>query len=411
MWLTSSNKHPAARGWPVAARVVMGLACFGVAAFSLNTAVAADDWSAGVGKYPKHEPLVGIAYTTWHRPVTWSNVWGTPQLGQYNANDIGVIRQHAEWIAGAGVDFIWIDWSNNVNYDPETMHDSRPDFAMIEDSTSLIFEEYAKLGEEGKAHPRVSIFLGAPGEPEAISDGRLQAKIDQVYEAYVADARYRPLLQDYLGKPLLVIYLGTPSPFRDGPPDFDDPRFTVRWMTGFITEQANLLSEGRESRYGFWSWEDRGPQTFAVHQGTPEVMLALASWRKQGEPGEANYIPARGREEGRTFREEWARVRAIGPRIAMVVSWNEWVRGEQPSAEVSKDIEPSVEFGHFYLDLLREQVALFKAGDSREKCPHHADVNGDMEIGLTETLRVVQLHNAGAYTCGTDTPDGFGPLR
>lgn len=48
----------------------------------------------------------------------------------------------------------------------------------------------------------------------------------------------------------------------------------------------------------------------------------------------------------------------------MVVSWNEWHRGEQPSAEVSKDIEPSQEFGRFYLDLLKEEIAKFK-GNSR----------------------------------------------
>jgi hypothetical protein len=46
----------------------------------------------------------------------------------------------------------------------------------------------------------------------------------------------------------------------------------------------------------------------------------------------------------------------------MVVSWNEWSKGEQPSAEVSKDIEPSKEFGTQYMDLLGREVSLFKAG-------------------------------------------------
>ena len=34
--------------------------------------------------------------------------------------------------------------------------------------------------------------------------------------------------------------------------------------------------------------------------------------------------------------------------------------GEQPTAENSKDIEPSMEFGHQYLDLLKEEIARFK---------------------------------------------------
>ena len=36
---------------------------------------------------------------------------------------------------------------------------------------------------------------------------------------------------------------------------------------------------------------------------------------------------------------------------------------EEPSAEVSKDIEPSREFGTEYLDLLREEADRFKRED------------------------------------------------
>lgn len=321
------------------------------------------DWTTGTGLYspvPHSERQVGIAYTTWHRPGTWQRVWGTPELGQYFSNDRAVIRQHATWIAEAGIDFIWIDWSNNVNYDPATMHDQRPDFAMIEDSTTLIFEEYAQMASEGLPHPRVSIFTGCPDQSEAINDGRLQAKLDQIYDDYVSDPRYRPIMQDYLGKPLMVIYLGTPNPFQSGTPQFDDSRFTLRWMTGFVTEQPSLYNTDRVSHYGYWSWEDRGPQTFTLHDNQPEAMLALASWRQQGFPGDAWFIPACGRQQGQTLQQEWARVRQIGPRFAMVVSWNEWTIGEQPNAEVSKDIEPSLEWGHEYLELLAEQIRLFK---------------------------------------------------
>ena len=396
------------------------------------------DWELGVGAYPPvgtEERLVGLAYTTWHRAATWSSVWGTPELGQYLSNNEIVIRQHAAWIADAGVDFIWIDWSNNVNYDPATMHDSRPDFAMIEDSTGLIFDTYADMDDLGEAHPRVSIFLGAPGEPDAITDGRLQAKVDQIYTDYVSNTRYRPLIQDHLDKPLLVIYVGTPSPFQGSPPAFSDSRFTIRWMTGFVTEQHALMNAERESQYGWWSWEDRGPQTFTVYDGRPECMLALASWRSQAEEGDPAYIPARGREGGVTFQEEWDRVRAIGPKFAMVVSWNEWALGEQPSAEISKDLEPSIEHGHFYLNLLKEEIAAFKGIEAAviTSSPGGGWIEEGMRVELTapgdastyqwyfgDTLLAdggsisgtqsqvlvfdpVALADAGSYTCVYDT--------
>jgi len=314
---------------------------------------------------PPKERLVGIAYTTWHTDPNSADRWGTPLLGGYASNDRHIIRRHAEWLADAGVDFVWIDWSNNVNYtyNPNVKN---PTFDMIEGATTAIFEEYARMRVEGKKTPNISIFAGVTDSPEAAADGRLQRKADQIYKEYVQNPRFRPLLQMYLGKPLLVVYVNTPSPFLNGVPKWNDDRFSVRWMTGYVTEQPTLRTDDLVSKYGYWSWEDRGPQTYSVHDGRPEAMVVVASYRPQvgsGPDGLGHgYIPAAPRSHGETFRRQWARAAQIGPKFAMVVSWNEWTRGEQPSAEVSKDIEPSQEFGRFYLDLLKAQIAKFKSG-------------------------------------------------
>ena len=224
------------------------------------------------------------------------------------------------------------------------------------DDELYMFEEYSKM----RHRPKISIFLGVSGAPEAVQDGRLQRKADQLYRMYVSHPKYRKLLQDYLGKPLLVVYVNTPSPWQNGTPDWNDDRFTVRWMTGYVTEQKNLLVDDLISQYGYWSWEDRGKQTYTVFNGSPESMVVTASWRKQFNPEDADYIPASGRRGGEVFKMQWARAREIGPKFAMVVSWNEWVKSEQPSPEGSKDLEPSKEFGHFYLDLLEHEIAKFK---------------------------------------------------
>lgn len=313
------------------------------------TSIAVCFQSSPLKPVPPPERLVGIAYSTWHRDTHWTGVWGSPLLGYYRSDDRAIIRKHAEWLADAGVDFIWIDWSNDLDYDPQVTR-GRPDFDMIEGATRAIFEEYAKLPK----HPRISIFIGCPGAPEAVKDGRLTRKADQIYRQYVTNPVFRPLLQDYLGKPLLVVYVGTPSPFQNGEPDWNDPRFTVRWMTGFITQQPNLRTADLVSKYGYWSWEDRGKQTYAVYKGRPEAMVVTACWRSDPQ------CPSPGRRNGQTFREQWARAREIGPKFAMVVSWNEWVLSEQPSAEISKDLEPSREYGKLYLHLLKEEIAKFK---------------------------------------------------
>ncbi|MDQ2799985.1 MAG: hypothetical protein M3Y13_10110, partial [Armatimonadota bacterium] len=306
-----------------------------------------------------------IAYTTWHTDPNSKDLWGTPLLGGYVSDDRRVIRQHAEWLADAGVDFIWIDWSNDIKYTYNPAVKNKT-FDMIEGATTAIFEEYAQMRSEGKKTPNISIFAGVTGAPEAATDGRLKRKADQLYKEYAENPKFRPLLQMYLGKPLLVVYVNTPSPFPNGVPQWHDDRFTVRWMTGYVTEQRNLRTDDLVSKYGYWSWEDRGAQTYTVYDGHPEAMVVVASYREQtgrGPDGKGpGYIPAAPRNHGETFRRQWVRADKIGPKFAMVVSWNEWHRGEQPSAEVSKDIEPSKEFGRFYLDLLKEQIAIFKAG-------------------------------------------------
>lgn len=319
---------------------------------------------------PPSERLVGIAYTTWHKNVHWENTWGTPLLGSYASDDRNVIRQHAMWLADAGVDFVWVDWSNDIGYTYDPLK-KRPDFDMIEGATFTLFDELAKMRAEGKKTPNVSIFAGVTGAPEAAGDGRLQRKADQIWDQFVANPVYRPLVQTYLGKPLLVVYVNTPSPFPDGAPAWTDPRFSVRWMTGYVTEQRRLRTDDLVSKFGYWSWEDRRPQTYSVHDGGPEAMVVVASWREQTGQGPdgrgVGFIPAAPRSQGDTFRRQWARAREIGPKFALVVSWNEWHRGEQPSPDVSKDIEPSQEFGSLYLDLMKQEIAKFRAGRGRKQ--------------------------------------------
>lgn len=314
----------------------------------------------GVGKYDKVDPaerMVGIAYTTWFwKGRQWGKgqTWDLPLLGKYTSYDTDVIYQHGIWLRDAGVDFVFVDWSNNTCYDPATMAASRQDFRTIEEGTDLLFEVWSQI--EGA--PKICFLMG-PGHAgqENVDNGNHQKKVDQVYRDYVE--KYPDLFFFYEGKPLIICYGATPTQYGTRPRWTDD-RFTVRWMTGYVGQQTNLYNPKSMASQTYWSWEERGTQTYCVKGHEVEAVTCTAASRPQGAEGQSGYIPAYGRENGATLRRQFQRAIDLGARFAIVVSWNEWTTGEQPSLEVSKDIEPSQTYGTFYLDLLTELIKQFK---------------------------------------------------
>ena len=315
----------------------------------------------GVGVYkptPYEDRLVGIAYSTWlcTKIITWGkNTWDTPLYGNYYSDNRDMIAKHAELLRDAGVDFVFVDWTNNTTYDPATMRDSLSDFRMIEDATELLFEIWSQI--EGA--PKICIFAG-PGHSgiENVNNGKHQKKVDQIYSSFVE--KYPDMYFQYEGRPLLMCYGATPNQYG-ARPRWKDDRFTVRWVTGYVGQQSELRNEkDKSSRNRWWSWEERGLQAFSVSEGRVECVTCTAASRPQGSEGDSGYIPAYGRENGLTLKKQFQRANDLGAGMVILVSWNEWTKGEQPSPEISKDLEPSVIHGTFYYDLLCEQIKKFK---------------------------------------------------
>ena len=156
-----------------------------------------------------------------------------------------------------------------------------------------------------------------------------------------------------------MVYVDTPSPWQNGTPEWNDDRFTVRWMTGYVSEQPSLRTEDRVSKYGYWAWEDRGEQTYPIYDGKPGMVHGACGEEFLTVTPGVRFADGDVADQVRVTTP--ARAREIGTRFAMVVSWNEWTTGEQPSVEVSKDIEPSVEHGDKYLKILKEEIRRFKS--------------------------------------------------
>ena len=246
-------------------------------------------------------------------------------------------------------------------------------------------------------HPKIAIFIGscdfdcekdniACGSTNActdrcstpIWDGRLRAKVDQVYKTVVLNPAYNAIYQYHHGKPLLAIFVGTPSPFGATLPAWTDDRFTVRWMTGWIDSQPTDAS----GRSDYWSFKDRlGPASptynldpFNGFSNLPDHVAVVSAFPGQTEWGEVGGLNRNGLlscsdqtsgTPGIVFKQQWTRAMDVDPEIVTIATWNEWLTNglgtsDQYTPACSSDIEPSVAFGNFYLDLMKQSIAAFR---------------------------------------------------
>ncbi len=288
----------------------------------------------------------------------WASREATPLLGTYWSSAARVIGQHALWLAGAGVDFVLVDWSNNLggNWDNGVA-------LSIMGATWNLLEGYRRLPR----HPAVVLMLG-------LDDGqagtpRFQRQVDLVHRAFVASPRFQGLFQGFLGRPLLPVYTG---PTGEPPPDWTDPRFTVRWVNAF--EEVT-----HANAYGAWSWIDRQPQVVyrSVLQGgtmgrVAEAVTVAAGYPGSGAPASWLAPDAGPRRHGATYLAQWSVAFAARPEVVLLCQWNEFRTPDQYDAEHSNDMEPTAlhgwgvngsgGWGYYYLGLTRTLTTAFKAG-------------------------------------------------
>jgi hypothetical protein len=240
----------------------------------------------------------------------------------------------------------------------------RADIKTVEDNGLLFIDTLATI-------PDAPAIVLMPGIRDAdnLSDGRFQAKINWLYETIVENPDYSDTIQYYEGKPLLLVWTRYPTVFPGGVPEWDDTRFTVRFGTAYIDAPWNgdlTVSDPRNSvaqdgnmkpqaLYGHWSWEQRSVRAYSVDEyNNPEMMTVQTAFR------EGQGLDAQSNSGGAFFKETWEHAHNVDPRIVLVPTFNEWTTLEHPSADIARDIEPSVEFGTLFMDILEEEIEKFK---------------------------------------------------
>ncbi|MFA6111480.1 MAG: hypothetical protein WDA75_22200, partial [Candidatus Latescibacterota bacterium] len=329
---------------------------------------------SAIRRDPDH--LVGAQWCPLFTPAwfNWDTAQAVPLVGFYRTWDTEVIRQHVIWLAESGIDFLVVDWVNQL-WDKEGWEERSDAAVEVIHATTVLLEILAEMREEGIAVPRVLLMLGLENGPRTTVRA-VNGEIEWIRASYLRNPRFAGLLQEYLGKPLLLVFRGS-GPLPAGDPDLpssDEPidcrEFTIRW----ISAQHQVT---RHHEAGAWTWMDGAlDQGVTWHQGEPEAMTAsVAFFDGSGWRGET----AHGRRGGWTYLESFRRVLAHRPRLVQLHQFQEFTGqpetpggwyGDSYSPELSDDIEPTSltapayrgdgGWGFRYLNLTRALVDLYR---------------------------------------------------
>lgn len=329
--------------------------------------------------------------------------WSEPYFGYYTSADAWVYRKHAYMLDAAGVDFIFLDMSNNVFYT---------------DDTKVLFDTWLEIRREGGHTPQICFMFG--DMPFTFVNG--------IYTMlpFLENPEYQELLFRWEGKPLI---LGNNDGTGDNVVNGRFRKWTVSATTPQSREQfTTMLNDNtalkefydtrlndvletltvrkcwawQAGRYdNYWDWLQNSPQDPGKNaDGTVEQMAVAmgthahtnrgrsltgndTSYNDQGEfgftLGTAKY--------GYFFAEQFEYALTQDVQVIMITGWNEWYAGvmstpnqdqitggtstpgyymvDQMSPEYSRDGEPmrirdGVGFGDNYYYQMVSYIRRFK---------------------------------------------------
>ncbi|MBQ2942937.1 MAG: hypothetical protein IJD97_11960 [Clostridia bacterium] len=286
--------------------------------------------------------------------------WAEPIFGYTSNYDYFKFRRHAEMLAMAGVDSVFLDWTNGSN--------------IFLDTTILMFQAFSDAKAAGVNVPKICAM-----DSWASDYKEREKQVKAIYLNFIKNEQYKDLWFTWDDKPLLFggttrEYLSNKS-FGSGDTESDRllneifDNCTVRDMGN---RSAGEYTDGANS----WVWLQKYPQTAwdLEEDGRPEcISLGVAinqSYVFENEKTGVfsdpytrgrSYTEAFGEDyregamnEGYFFREQESRVLDLDPSMVMVGGWNEWIAARQSmysgfenafvdtfDDENSRDIEPS----------------------------------------------------------------------
>ena len=265
--------------------------------------------------------------------------WAEPYFGYYRSSSEWVFRKHAYQLEAAGVDFIFLDFTNGAYYPNELQ---------------VLLDTWLELRREGTDTPDICVFSG--GSYNAVM-GALRGSM------YSAEGfqKYGELFYQYEGKPLaLVNDFPLTAPSSDLETWMADT-FTLRNCWAWKDEDGgwNWLQEYRE-RSGKYMYSNGGPGRDV--NGNFE-QLALCMGHHPTTSKGRSYIgnnPTRCPENdygfsmdsgaGLGFAHQFEAIMHYDPNMVMITGWNEWTAGLNQTSSGYPNFAGSKDLGFQFVD-------------------------------------------------------------
>ena len=330
--------------------------------------------NAAIGRPPGQN--YGIFYLVWHcqapdhynvykdmGPIGTFTWHGEPAVGYYCLmNNPEVARTHAAQLRDAGIDFIFVDFTNSSGGEPES--------ESIYQSFKVVVEEWSKI----RGAPRIVPWLRLDGK------GDFADRVDQLLDEH-PEMRFT-----FRGKPLMLslhTYFQKP-----------DPATLARFAPKYTLREEWIYSPDPKA----WDFLKKchDPDDFRAKGGNrecgqtlgygPDGMLEQVAVTAAYQNSYASNPDATPKFGGLTFLKQMERMDkedAKDAPLVMITGWNEWIAVrwclmpdgtttndaacpggsttlpngnpvfvDQYDANYNRDLEPSTTDGHKYYDLL-----------------------------------------------------------